>query len=107
MEDEKNRGDPVRLVVDSSESAVQLFADMEPTEDVMLTVGSGGGTNNYEELTHKPKLNGVTIIGDMQEIDPTVPDWSKADKKPSYTAEEIGAVDSASAIPLEELALLF
>ena len=62
---------------------------------------------NYDDLINKPTLNGATIIGDMEEIDPTVPDWSKASTKPTYTAEEVGAVGDDNAIPLEELALLF
>lgn len=103
------RGDPqeIKLVVDSSSSDIYLMADMEPTADVKLNVSSGDGTNDYEDLINKPKLNGQTIIGDMEEIDPTVPDWSKASTKPTYTAEEVGAVGSDNAIPLEELALLF
>ena len=104
---------------DSGTDSVDLTADITPSEGIALEVdsgtdsidlavdSSGGGTADYNALSNKPKLNGQTIIGDMQEIDPTVPDWSKASTKPTYTADEVGAVGSDNAIPLEELALLF
>ena len=41
------------------------------------------------------------------ERDPTVPDWAKNPEKPHYTAEELGAVNSADAITLEELDKIF
>lgn len=36
-----------------------------------------GCTNDYEKLKNLPKLNGLTIIGDMTETDPTVPEYVK------------------------------
>ena len=36
--------------------------------------------------------SGITIIGDMHEKDPTVPDWAKRPTKPIYTTEDIGAI---------------
>ena len=37
-----------------------------------------------------------SVVDAYQETDPTVPDWAKATTKPTYTAEEVGAVpDSA------------
>lgn len=33
------------------------------------------------------------------ETDPTVPSWAKANNKPTYTAEEVGALDSNTEIP--------
>lgn len=35
---------------------------------------------------------GVAAGGIAQETDPTVPDWAKRSEKPTYTAEEVGAV---------------
>ncbi|MGN0899245.1 MAG: hypothetical protein ACI4OQ_09155, partial [Escherichia coli] len=35
-----------------------------------------------------------------EETDPTVPDWAKRETKPSYTAEEVGALRNDTAIPL-------
>lgn len=65
--------------------------------------GSVGGTKDYNELINKPKLNGRVIVGDVEEQDPTVPDWAKQPAKPQYTPEEIGI----SAIPLAEIADMF
>lgn len=66
------------------------------------------GTNDYNKLKNKPKLNGNEIIGDVEEIDPTVPTWAKAETRPVYTSEDIGAmaegsVTSISTTELDEL----
>lgn len=66
------------------------------------------GTTDYEKLRNKPKLNGFEIVGDVEEIDPTVPTWAKAETRPVYTPEDIGAmaegsVTSVSTTELDEL----
>ena len=35
----------------------------------------------------------------IEETDPTVPDWAKAERKPSYTAEDVGALPADTKIP--------
>ena len=52
-------------------------AEIIPVDDA--AAGSGGGIT--------------------QETDPTVPDWAKQPSKPSYTASEVGALPSSTAIP--------
>lgn len=54
------------------------------------------GTTDYEKLRNKPKLNGNEIIGEVEEIDPTVPLWAKAETRPVYTPEDIGAMAEGS-----------
>lgn len=66
------------------------------------------GTTDYEKLRNKPKLNGNEIIGEVKEIDPTVPLWAKAETRPVYTPEDVGAmaegsVTSVSTAELDEL----
>lgn len=66
------------------------------------------GTTDYEKLRNKPKLNGNEIIGEVEEIDPTVPLWAKAETRPVYTPEDVGAmaegsVTSVSTTELDEL----
>lgn len=66
------------------------------------------GTNDYNKLKNKPKLNGNEIIGEVEEIDPTVPTWAKAETRPVYTPEDVGAmaegsVTSVSTTELDEL----
>ena len=31
--------------------------------------GGAGGTDNYEDLIHKPTINGVTLVGDLDSED--------------------------------------
>lgn len=49
---------------------------------------------NYSTLLRRIEMleqNGGSGGGISQETDPTVPDWAKQPKKPTYTAEEVGA----------------
>lgn len=63
------------------------------------------GTNDYNKLKNKPKLNGNEIIGEVEEIDPTVPLWAKAETRPVYTPEDVGAMaeGSVTSVSIEEL----
>ena len=51
---------------------------------------------DYNKLKHLPKLDGRPIIGDIPELDPTVPAWAKAPTKPEYNANEVGAIPEGS-----------
>lgn len=93
------RGDPQNI---------DLYGDISPTPDLTMEVdNAGGGTNDYNALINKPTLNGKTIQGEMKEEDPTVSEWAKEAKKPTYTPDEIGALGKGDAIPLEWLSKLF
>ena len=54
------------------------------------------GTTDYNKLKNKPKLNGNEIIGQIEEIDPTVPNWAKTETRPVYTPEDVGAMAEGS-----------
>ena len=79
-------------------------------------------TNDYDELDNKPKINGVELSGNkttedlgieagvssfngetgdvvFSETDPTVPAWAKQPTKPTYTAEDVGALPEDTFIP--------
>ena len=63
-------------------------------------------THSYDDLSGKPKINGIDVIGDRSAADleladrehthtaadiTDMPDWAKAESKPTYTASEVGA----------------
>lgn len=50
------------------------------------------GSNDYLELINLPSINGVVLKGNIDETDPTVPQWAKEPNKPHYDASEVGAV---------------
>lgn len=54
-----------------------------------------------EDENGTPLYNGKAIVSDIEctETDPTVPDWAKQPQKPSYTANEIGALPDTTKIP--------
>ena len=79
--------------------------------------GSAGGniSLDYAALTNKPQIDGKELTGNKtleelgiqpkgtyltKETDPTVPAWAKESKKPSYTADEVGALPkTTTALP--------
>jgi hypothetical protein len=58
--------------------------------------GKGLSTNDYTDAD-KQKV-GAAIT---QETDPTVPAWAKSPNKPTYTAQEVGALPDTTQIPTE------
>lgn len=52
--------------------------------------GKGLSTNDFTD-EYKEKLDGLENIT-FEESDPTVPAWAKAENKPTYTADEVGAL---------------
>lgn len=67
-------------------------------------------SGNYNDLTNKPTIptvptkvsaftNDVGYMTSYTETDPTVPQWAKAQNKPTYTASEVGALPSTTVIP--------
>lgn len=75
---------------DAIKNAVDDYLAQNPVE---APVQSVNGQIGAVELT----ADDVGAISD--ETDPTVPDWAKQHTKPSYTAEEVGALPASTVIP--------
>lgn len=71
--------------------------DLEIDGDITETIELVDGVRDYRELTNKPSINNVPLIGNYNEIDPTVPSWAKEPNKPHYNASEVGAMAEGSA----------
>ena len=79
-----------------------IDVDFEISEDFELKLADEVHLNrNYNELLNLPKLDGRLIIGDIPELDPTVPDWAKTPTKPEYNAEEVGAIPEGAMVQLD------
>lgn len=59
--------------------------EMEASDNIFVDA-------DYNNLKNLPKLDGRPIIGDIPELDPTVPAWAKTPTKPVYSAEDVGAI---------------
>ena len=59
--------------------------------------GKGLSTNDFTS-EYKEKLDGLENIT-FEETDPTVPAWAKKANKPTYTAQEVGALPADTIIP--------
>ena len=66
----------------------------KPTEVEAKSI-TGGASEGEIEGAVKKYLEEHAI----QESDPTVPAWAKAEEKPTYTAEEVGALPDTTEIP--------
>lgn len=93
------------LIIDDNDPIIKIEIDSNDPIDMKSdeVVISKATTNNYNDLSNKPSLNNVVLIGNVNETDPTVPSWAKEASKPSYKAEDVGAVNESNTIPLEEI----
>ena len=65
------------------------------TEDTITSATLLAGETAHD--ASGTKITGTLATGISVETDPTVPDWAKAETKPSYTADEVGADAEGSA----------
>ena len=63
--------------------------------------------DDYELLKNKPSLDGVEIIKDIHEQDPTIYQWAKKPIKPSYVANEVDAVPIDDTVTIAEINNIF
>lgn len=74
------------MIIDVTMDNTEMELDTNMDENTMelevefKEVVNLGGTNDYEKLKNLPSLNGTKIIGNMSEIDPTVPGYVKDGK---------------------------
>lgn len=85
----------IPVITNTNEFEVGVFAgDLHTTTPAMVlcekSILCGDGTpvdptpDVYDQI--------MEFLNNMKETDPTVPDWAKAETKPTYTAEEVGAI---------------
>lgn len=58
----------VNFTIEESKVSFNL-EDESLSFDLDSQYGGSGGTSNYNSLTNKPKINGVTVIGDKTSSD--------------------------------------
>ena len=74
-------------------------ADNHAAYMAIRDVPSGIPLNNEEYWGVLVDIGGLEGVGGVtEEFDPTVPEWAKAETKPSYTAAEVGAIEDASGV---------
>lgn len=96
-----------------------LEADVVPqnseigaTLETGTLLGNGEGSQVIvnppdEPSGHMRTIKVNTETYDLDEIDPTVPQWAKTPSKPNYTAEEVGAVDVDNELAYAEIDRMF
>lgn len=90
----------VAKVTGMTAQAVELPAGADPTAeyaDGVLTIGIPQG-GDVSEAQIAQAVADYLAQNPIEETDPTVPEWAKQPEKPSYTADEVGAL-SAETLP--------
>lgn len=96
-------GDMLKSVYDPQGKNTDIFAYVDDAIDAIPTPDVSGQIqeHNTSETAHQDIREAIpTKVSDLTndsgyltaESDPTVPAWAKADSKPTYTAEEVGAI---------------
>lgn len=98
MSDKNNLRMALREALDNMWSRIRsLFVGLDDRVTA-LEEGGGGGGGGDVNVIEAVSFNGVNVPPDankrvsMAETDPTVPAWAKAATKPTYTAQEVGAI---------------
>lgn len=89
----------VARITGMTAQAVELPAGSAPTADYadgVLTIGIPLG-GDVSEAQIAQAVAEYLSKNPIAETDPTIPDWAKEEKKPSYTATEVGADPSGTA----------
>ncbi len=87
----------VAEVVGTATESFNTLGEMETAinNKVDKVDGKGLSTNDFTNAD-KSKLN--SALQSYTETDPTVPAWAKTEKKPTYTASEVGAVPTTRTV---------
>ena len=105
----------LRTAIDNANTALQSFTETDPTVPEWAKkankpsytadeISGLGGLATKSTVAKTDLASGVqtslgladTALQSFTETDPTVPEWAKASKKPSYTASEVGAVSTGA-----------
>ena len=105
----------LRTAIDNANTALQSFTETDPTVPEWAKkankpsytadeISGLGGLATKSTVAKTDLASGVqtslgladTALQSFTETDPTVPEWAKASKKPTYTASEVGAVTTGA-----------
>lgn len=86
-----------------AKETIDTDKEIEETHaDVILDLISRVDTLEKEPISEEKIEKSVKSYlekNPIEETDPTVPEWAKAEEKPTYTAEEVGALPDTTKIP--------
>lgn len=86
-----------------AKETIDTDKEIEETHaDVILDLISRVDTLEKEPISEEKIEKSVKSYlekNPIEETDPTVPEWAKEEEKPTYTAEEVGALPSTTVIP--------
>lgn len=86
-----------------TKETIDTDTEIEDTyADVILDLISRVDTLEEEPISEEKIEKSVKSYlekNPIEETDPTVPEWAKAEEKPTYTAEEVGALPDTTKIP--------
>ena len=84
-------GEQIQAAINAADRAEEAAKRAEEAEE------SGGGEVSPEAI--QQSVDKYMAEHPIKETDPTVPEWAKQPKKPTYTAAEVGAMPKDTSIP--------
>lgn len=90
-----------------TEGEVDTLLGSKANSNDLATVATSGSYNDLDDTPTIPTVptnvsafnNDAGYLTSYTETDPTVPAWAKQSTKPSYTAQEVGALPDSTTIP--------
>ena len=84
-----------------TEDEVDTLLGSKANSNDLATVATSGSYNDLDDTPTDVSSfnNDAGYISSFTETDPTVPAWAKQSTKPTYTAQEVGALPSSTTIP--------
>ena len=89
------------ILIDNTLTKAGQAADAKAVGDALAEKQPKGNylTSIPSEYVTESELNAKNYLTNFNETDPTVPAWAKQPTKPSYTANEVGALPASTVIP--------
>lgn len=91
-----DESDDSTLYISDKDGNIIAKIDKDGLHTTEVYIGDESGEQSVAEMITKA-VAGLDV--DFEETDPTVSDWAKQPTKPTYTAEEVGALPNTTPIP--------
>lgn len=96
LDDVISKDDDSTLYISDKDGNIIAKIDKDGLHTTEVYIGDESAEQTVAEMITKA-VAGLDV--DYTEVDPTVPDWAKHPTKPTYTAEEVGALPNTTPIP--------
>lgn len=91
-------------------AVLRFFGKSDKTGKLQFAINSGNDASPsedmYKDVSFSDHNHDGIYLKSYTETDPTVPDWAKAETKPTYTASEVGALPADTELPSQQFFII-